>query len=257
MLRITRLVILIFFTSINCLTQSGTTTPHTMGNGNSRLDQMPRDLEIRFALSALPPHLRSKAAAFVLDPEKGYQLAQTGTNGFSCIVGRTEWERADFRNDVYAAMCFDSEGSKSLLPAWMDAAALRAKGQLTAEELKAKISEGFRNGTYRAPGRSGVSYMISPLMRTYPSPSFEDKEVVTMNMPHYMFYAPNVANEEIGGKYNSEFPFILNTGGGNYIILLVGDAEREKINQESQDLVKELCRYRSCLCNAVHLHSQP
>ena len=30
-----------------------------------------------------------------------------------------------------------------------------------------------------------------------------------MAMPHYMFYAPKVTNADIGGKFNSEFPFIL------------------------------------------------
>ena len=41
------------------------------------------------------------------------------------------------------------------------------------------------------------------------------------------------------------YPFVLNAGGQDYIILLVGDAEREKINQESRQLIKDLCAYRS------------
>lgn len=233
------------------------TSTHTKAPAAPQLDKMPRELELQYAVSALPPHLRSNATTYVLDPEKGYQLAHTGSNGFSCIVERTEWERADFRNDVYAAMCFDPEGSKNILPVWMDAARLRAEGKLTAEEIREKINEGLKNGHYRLPSRSVVSYMIEPLMRTYPSAPPVNKEVVTMNMPHYMFYAPNVTNEDIGAIFNSEYPFIMSTGGHNYIILLVGDAEREKINQESQDLVKKLCAYKSFFCNPVHLHSEP
>ena len=88
--------------------------------GAARLDKMPRDLEVRYALSALPLHLRDDATTYVLDPDKGYFLNHKGTNGFSCFVERTEQERADFRNDVYAAICFDAEGSEKILPVWMD-----------------------------------------------------------------------------------------------------------------------------------------
>jgi len=58
------------------------------------LDKMPRDLEVRYPLSALPPHLRADATTYVLDPDKGYELNHKGTNGFSCFVERTEHERA-------------------------------------------------------------------------------------------------------------------------------------------------------------------
>src|SRR5215470_3191086 len=58
------------------------------------LNKMPRDLEVRYALSALPPHLRADATTYVLDPDKGYELNHKGTNGFSCFVERTEHERA-------------------------------------------------------------------------------------------------------------------------------------------------------------------
>ena len=73
---------------------------------------MPKDLEERFALSALPPHLRAGATVYLLDPATGYVLDRKGTNGFGCLVERTEQERANFRNDVYAAVCFDAEGKK-------------------------------------------------------------------------------------------------------------------------------------------------
>lgn len=96
--------------------------------GAARLDKMPRDLEVRYALSALPPHLRNDATTDVLDPDKGYELNHKGTNGFSCFVERTQQERADFRNDVYAAICFDAEGSEKILPVWMDTAKMRAEG---------------------------------------------------------------------------------------------------------------------------------
>src|SRR5215469_18101783 len=36
----------------------------------SPLDKMPRDLEVRYALSALPSHLRADATTYVLDPTR-------------------------------------------------------------------------------------------------------------------------------------------------------------------------------------------
>ena len=64
-------------------------------------EAMPKDLEVRLALSALPPYLRSEATVYVLDPAKGYAAQQKGTNDFTCFVERTDWVRADFRNDLF------------------------------------------------------------------------------------------------------------------------------------------------------------
>jgi hypothetical protein len=58
-----------------------------------------------------------------------------------------------------------------------------------------------------------------------------------MNMPHYMFYATHVTDNDIGGgQFNSLNPFVLNAGGQDYIIMLVGDAEREKSIGNSSNL---------------------
>src|SRR5438552_18745907 len=50
---------------------------------------MPRDLEIQLALSSLPAHLRDHATVYVLNPAKGFEVARTGTKGFSALVART------------------------------------------------------------------------------------------------------------------------------------------------------------------------
>jgi hypothetical protein len=68
--------------------------------------------------------------------------------------------------------------------------------------------------------------------------------------PHYMFYAPNVKDNDIGGKPFSQYPFVLPQGPGPHdvIILLVGEAEKGKILEESKGLLGELCAYRKYLC---------
>jgi hypothetical protein len=70
-------------------------------SSESVLEGIPKDLEVRLALSALPPYLRSDATVYVLDPAKGYAAEQKGTNDFTCFVERTDWVRADFRNDLF------------------------------------------------------------------------------------------------------------------------------------------------------------
>ena len=55
----------------------------------NRIELLPRDLEIQLALSALPPHLRDNATVYVLNPEKGFEVARKGTNGFHAFVART------------------------------------------------------------------------------------------------------------------------------------------------------------------------
>jgi predicted ester cyclase len=209
------------------------------------LEKMPETLEVAFALSALPPHLKNDATVYVLDPTKGYVTAKTGVNGFSCIVERTEWERAEFRNDIYTPICFDSEGSRKILPVWTDTAALRAQGQLSPADVKTEISRRFAIGQYVAPSRTGISYMLAPLMRTYPAAS---DMIMTMSMPHYMFYAPNVSDKDIGGLPLSPYPFILGEGPHGYIILLAGAEAKAKILDDNKGLVTELCSYRSLLC---------
>lgn len=222
---------------------------------NPKLDKMPQSLEVRFALSALPPYLRDGSTVYVLDPEVGYAINRKGVNGFSCIVMRTEWAwpQLTFRDDIYVPICYDEEGSKKMLPVWMDVAAMRARG-LAPKSVFEAVMKSFESGEYQKPSRTGISFMTAPLMRSYPAP--EATEVMTMNLPHYMFYAPNVKNTDIGGKPGSQYPFVLPQGPGAHdvIILLVGETEKARILLDSKDLLEQLCGYRKYLCLSPPSH---
>lgn len=212
------------------------------------LEALPRELEVKLALSALPPHLRSQANVYVLDPAKGYVLDRQGQNNFTCFVERTDWVRADFRDDLFIPECFDAEGTRTIVPVSFDVAKFRAEGKLTPQELKMEVSRRFQNGIYRSPGRPGISYMLSPVQRLYGGPS--SKAVHFVNMPHYMFYAPNLTSADIGGgPVMGQYPYLINPGPHAYIIVNVGETEKAQINHESQDLLRELCAYRSYFCS--------
>ena len=176
---------------------------------SSKIEPMPEALEIRFALSALTPALRGGATVYRLDVTKGYVLAQRGTTGVTCVVQRTAWEQADFRDDIYVPRCYDAAGSATYLEVLKDAEALRIRGMSPAA-LKVEIERRYDTKHYRAPAKAGLSYMLSPVMRTW----LPDGTVRTMSVPHVMFYAPGVTDEDIGALPNvsRDDPFIIRGG---------------------------------------------
>jgi hypothetical protein len=212
------------------------------------IEQMPAKLETRYALSAAPPALRAQATVYLLDAKKGYQVSQTGTSGVACLVSRTAWEQADFRNDIYVPLCYDAVGTKTYLKVLTDAAALRIQGK-SPEALKAAIMTRYKNGIYSVPQKAGLSYMIAPIMRTWMMP---DMKVHAMPMPHLMFYAPNITNEDIGAMPAASlgFPFIFKEGlpEQSYMIQLLPEAEKAQILIDEKSLLDDLCAYREVLC---------
>ena len=86
----------------------------------TKIEPLPRDLEIQLALSALPPHLRDKATVYVLNPDKGFEVARKGTNGFHAFVARTgddtfrgSWPLTAYRDDILYPISFDNAGAKA------------------------------------------------------------------------------------------------------------------------------------------------
>ena len=212
------------------------------------LEKMPTDLETDYALSSLPPRLRDGATVYLLDPAKGYYKARPGTNGFSVFVLRTQWERAEFVPDQYSAISYDAEGTKTFLPVWFDAAAMRATGKYSPMQIRDTIVKRVKDGTYKAPAREGISYMLSPINRTV-----INNETINEVMPHYMFYAPGVVNNDIGGVWDGgHSPFAVNSGDlfdkehsiFNLIIVPAGEDERAKIIEENKNLLVRLAVYK-------------
>jgi hypothetical protein len=119
--------------------------------------------------------------------------------------------------------------------------------------LKAEIENRYRNKTYKAPEKPGLSYMVAPVMRTVGPP---DMKVHTMPMPHLMFYAPSLTNEDIGAVPNLSvhssllYPFADKQGIAEqtYMIQLIGEAEKAKIMADEKNLLAALCAYRASLC---------
>jgi hypothetical protein len=206
-----------------CLAQTPASHEHNATGGRVLL--IPRDLEIRLALNALPKDLRAGATVLVLE-KTGYVEATHGSNPFTCMVSR--------RGGNFYPVCFDAEGTRTILPAFADDAVLRLKGA-SDEESALELAKGFEQGRYRPPSRPGIAYMLSPA--TY----MMEKGKLNRTPPHTMFYAPFLTNADIGGMMGRT-AFVDRPGPHGMIIVLAGQKEREALLLESKSLVEEVER---------------
>ena len=217
----------IAFLIASCATYVAAQAPAPAGHDHSatggRVLSLPRDLEIRLAVNALPKELRDGATVLVMETA-GYVEARHGTNPFTCIVSR--------RGGNFYPVCFDEEGTRTILRAFADDAVLRLKGA-TDEEVERQLAQGFEQGRYRPPARPGIAYMLSPA--TY---MFENGKL-TRSVPHTMFYAPFLTNTDIGGVMGRT-AFVDRPGPHGMIIVIAGQKEREALLIESQALVDEV-----------------
>jgi len=149
---------------------------------------MPREQQIELALSAAPTEVSSKATVYVLGP-KGYEKVREGTNGFSCLIERS------FRGTTQtssAPACFDAEGSRTIMLAYLHREELRAEGKSEAE-IKDDIAKGYKDGRFKVPG-PGFLFMMSNENYVYNSESKQSGFVP----PHLMFYAPYKTAKDLG-----------------------------------------------------------
>jgi hypothetical protein len=229
-----------------------TTQNFAQGTADWQLEKMPVDLETDYALSALPPHLRSDATVYLLDPQKGYYIAHQGTNGYVCFINRTDWEWAEFRQDLATPISFDPEGARTIFRAYFDVAAMRASGKFSAAQVTDSIKRGIIAGVYKAPSKPGISYMLAPLMRVYDSTPASN-QIITVNGPHYMLYPPYLTKEDTRYEPGTEGMIFGNSGESilgvrkypfGVIIVLASASEKAVIVEEGKDLLKRLAGYK-------------
>ncbi len=236
---------------------------------NSRIEPLPRDLEIQLALSALPPHLRDGATVYALNPEKGFEVARKGANGFYALVARTgddtfrgTWPLKQYRDDILFPISFDEAGAKAQMRVFLDAAEMQAKGT-PPQELKKLIQQRYKAHYYKAPERAGVSYMLSPILRTYVNPD-AGEDVATANIPHVMYFAPDVSAKDVGAatptpeqfQYfmqhghwpETPYPLLILHGPHGYVVQFRGDAERQSITKECKQMLARLCKIKVTWC---------
>ncbi|MGB7133634.1 MAG: hypothetical protein WBD59_22680 [Candidatus Sulfotelmatobacter sp.] len=182
----------------------------------------PRERQIELALSAAPTEVSSKAGVYILGP-KGYEKVREGTNGFSCLIERS------FKGTTQtssAPACFDAEGSRTIMLAYLRREELRAQGK-SEGEIKEDVAKGYKDGRFKAPG-PGFLYMMSSENYVYDSESKKSGFVP----PHLMFYAPYKTAKDVGYEKVSPtmVPYLTGSGIGPESLLVVAV---EKPSQDS------------------------
>lgn len=150
-----------------------------------RRPALPRAWEIALARSAAPSEITAQATVLVLT-DTGYAVAERGSNGVTCYVGRGWPESIE-------PHCFDEEGTATILPMALRRAAMRQQGK-THEEIEADIAEGLASGRFRLPRRPAMSYMMSGAQVLY---NDEGKRVGAWR-PHLMIYYPWISGSDMG-----------------------------------------------------------
>ena len=163
--------------------------------------------EMTMALAALPPSMRDAAGVYVL-VKSGYVKARDSKSGVHCLLSRS-------RPDTQEPMCWDREGSETILPLALAKAEWRAAGATDAE-IQKREHEGFASGRFRAPRKGGVSYMVSSENWVH------NGQKVVKYFPHVMFYAPYATNADIGSDGKDPYaPWVLNPGTPHAYIIVV------------------------------------
>jgi hypothetical protein len=163
--------------------------------------------EATLALTALPEPLRATATVHVLGP-KGYRRVREGSSGINCLVERE-------RPDTQEPICWDAEGSDTIMPVAYARAEWRAAG-LSEEAIERRVGESFAAGRFRAPRRGGVAYMLSTDNYVH------NGQRVVRFVPHVMCYAPYVTNRDIGSTgQDANAPWVLHEGSPHAYIIVV------------------------------------
>ena len=230
-----------------------------LASSAEELVELPLDLEVELALSALPEELQAEATIYVRDPERGFVVHREGSNGWATFVARTsvrfygaDWEY-DYPSDQIIPQAHDAVGMAHHVVPYFDIEKMRIQG-VPAAQAKARIRARFADGTYTAPDQGGMSYMLAPIHRAYMQPTASDL-VATVSFPHYMPYAPHMSEAAIGAMDPHRRSGILghgeqDSGPHGYLYFMVQPDQADAIRAKYADLLTQLCEHHNNWCLA-------
>jgi hypothetical protein len=181
---------------------------------------MPRDQQIRLALSAAPDAVAADASVYILGP-KGYEKARDGTNGFSCLVQRSYTKSGE---TTVAPMCFDAQGSRTTMLVYIRREEMREAGKSDAE-IETAIDKGYADGTFKAPTQPGIIYMMSCENRLGPDPRTGKPASFP---PHIMFYAPYMTAKDLGYGDDPAVPFLVLAGTPQAMMIVIPGTPQQR-----------------------------
>jgi hypothetical protein len=162
-----------------------------------------RDAEIAMAKSAAPQAISNDAEVLVLSKD-GYQTANEGKNGFTCLVERSWMSPTgspEFWNPrMRGPVCYNPAATRSILPYTIYRTKLALSG-LTRMQMVESIKAALARNQLPAPEPGAMSYMMSK--DGYLGDGVEHWH------PHLMFHIPTT-NAASWGANLAGSPVLLN-----------------------------------------------
>ncbi|MGE0440220.1 MAG: hypothetical protein AB7S39_06980 [Gemmatimonadales bacterium] len=156
------------------------------GAGQSgRRPLLPRGREIALARSAAPASVSGRARVLVLT-DSGFVEAAAGTNGVTCLVGRS-WVAS------LEPACFDPEAGATVMAAEIFRTEAYHRGR-PKDEVDRDVAARLADGRIRLPTRPALVYMMSSGQQLIS----DDGRPAGNWQPHLMLYVPYLTNPELG-----------------------------------------------------------
>ena len=166
----------------------------------------PREVQVRIAKLAGPKGVTDQADIYVIG-EHGYEVAERGSNGFSCMIERE-------KPDTMEPECYDAEGTRTTVKVRIYVEEQRAKG-VSDKRIENAVKAGYKSGKFRAPSKPGIVYMLSD------SISLLVQDKIVHVPPHLMFYAPYATEKDIGSPPPSvNMPRLIRAGQPDAYIIV-------------------------------------
>ncbi len=159
-----------------------------------------RQGEINLARSAAPPAI-SRHATFLVLGHHGYETAEKGTNGFTCLVERSwmsPFDSAQFWNwKMRGPICYNPAASRTVLLYTLQRTELALSG-LTKSQMLDRMKAAVAASQLPPPEPGSMSYMMSK--------HGDLGDGVGPWLSHLMFYAPKSDGAKDGASWGADLP---------------------------------------------------
>jgi hypothetical protein len=157
--------------------------------------------EIRLAKTAAPAEISKNAKIWVLD-NGHYVVAEQGTSGIACMIGRS-------LPNTFEPACGDATADSTIMAIYRFRIEQRLAGK-AQDETNAEVTKGLASGRFRLPQHPSLIYMESA-SQLLPDPSGKQR---SQFYPHVMVYYPNMKSDAMGivDSNNLNIPGVLDEG---------------------------------------------
>jgi len=159
-----------------------------------------RQAEIDLARSAAPPAISLHATILVLG-ERGYETAEKGTNGFTCLVERS-WTSPFDSNEFWnwkmrGPICYNPAAARTVLLYSLQRTEMALAG-LSKSQMFDRTKAAVADKQLPAPEPGSMSYMMSK--------HGDLGDGVGPWLSHLMFYAPKTDGAKNGASWGANLP---------------------------------------------------